>query len=307
MSKRYILQLCPLLSAGILQGFTAQKNIYSNRVVAYVENDIITQQQIRGEMMLIANQGSEESEMEKKLWEEVLNTMIAKKMIAKEFERMKGQLPESYIQKKYDEIQKTRFDDDPLKLTKALQQQGKSKASYKAWLREEAIISFMYEHNVHRPNSVSPLDIQKYYQANGEKFIQGKRFDIDQIIIKKEDAIPSVRECLKRGYSYEECCQDLSQIPGISLNRMENIDESEIVPIIIKKIAKLPIGSFSEESIELNDQVIFLGLRNVREARTLSLDEAREPIEQTLLEKKYQLLRQKWLDQLKQKAYCVVI
>jgi parvulin-like peptidyl-prolyl isomerase len=88
---------------------------------------------------------------------------------------------------------------------------------------------------------------------------------------------------------------------------MENVNENEIIPVIAEKIAKLSVGSFSEEPIELSGQFIFLGLHGIREARTLSLEEARESIEQILLEKKYQSLRQNWLDQLKRKAYCVII
>jgi hypothetical protein len=290
-------------------GFTVQKNVYNNHIVAYVENYAITKQQVESEIALIADQNTLNPEIKNKLWTKVLDALTEKEIIAKEFERMKGQLPESYVQKKYDEIQKTRFDNDPLKLVEALHRQGKSKTSYKTWIRKEAIVSCMYERNVHKPNSVSPLDIQNYYQTHREKFALGRQFDIDQIVVKKEDinTISSIQECLKKECSYETHRQNLSQIPGINLNHMEAINESEVLPIIAEKVVALPVGSFSNECIELDGQIIFLGLRGIREARTLSLCEVRESIEQTLLGERYQKLHQEWLDRLKQKAYWVAL
>jgi hypothetical protein len=292
---------------GTLHGFTVQKNVYSNYIVARVEDHVITKQQVEGEIALTTGGNTLAPEVKDELQTKVLDTLIEKKIIVKEFKRMKGQLPESYVPKKYDEIQKTHFDNDPLKLVEALHRQGKSKTSYKAWIQEEAIVSCMYERNVHKPNSVSPLDIQNYYQTHPEKFVQGKQFDIDQIMVKKEDTdtISSIQAYLKEECPYETHCQVLSQIPGITLSHMEAINESEVLPTIAEKITALPIGSFS--SVELDEQIIFLGLCNIREARTLSLTETRESIEQTLLGERHQKLRQEWLDRLKQKAYCVIL
>jgi hypothetical protein len=320
-------KFCSILSAGvlllssILHGFTAQKNVYSNCIVAYAEDYVITKQQVESEIYVITKQQVEsemaftdnwsvlDPEAKNQLWTETLNGLIEKEMIVKEFGRMKGQLPESCIQKKYEEVQKTRFDDDPLKLAEALHRQGESKVSYKARIKKEVIVSCMYERNVHKPNSVSPLDIQNYYQTHLEKFVQGRQFDIDQIIVKKEDTdtIASIQERLKEECSYEAHCQSLLQIPGINFSHMEAINESEVLPIIVEKITALPIDSFSDEFIELDGQIVLLGLRGIREARTLPINEVRESIERTLLGERYQKLRQEWLDQLKQKAYCVVL
>jgi hypothetical protein len=302
-----IFPLYILLPMGMLHGFTAQKNVYDNHIAAYVEDRIITKQQLESEVMLMTNQNVLKSEPESALRAKALDALLEKRMIIKEFERLKGQIPESYIQKRYDEVQKTRFDDDSLQLVEALHRQGKSRTSYKAELREEVIVSCMYERNVHKPNVVSPLDIQNYYQTHGTEWVQGRRFDIDQITLEKgdSDALLSVQECFK--YPYETCCQHLSQIPNGSFQHMENIGEDEVLPIIAEKIAGLSVGSFTPEFIELGEKIIFLGLRNVREARVLSINEVWENIEQTLSGERYQCLRQKWLDQLKQKAYCVIL
>jgi hypothetical protein len=294
---------------GMLHGFTAQKGVYSNHIVAYVEDGIITKQQIEMEMVLASKGNSLTPEAEGELRTKVRDALIEKKMIAKEFERMKGQLPEFYIQKKYDEIQKTRFDDDPLKLMEALRRQGTTKTGYKARLREDAVVSCMYEHNIHKPNSISPLDIQNYYQAHRAEFVRDRQFDIDQVIVKKEDvsALLLIQECLGSGGSYETCCQRLSQIAGVSLNHMDNISKNEVLPVIAEKMATLSVGSFSREFIEIDGSVVCLGLRSVREAHALSIGEAWESIESILLNKQYQWLYRKWFDQLKQKAYCVIL
>jgi hypothetical protein len=277
--------------------------------MAYVEDSVITKQQIEMEVTLASRGNPLSPEAKSELERRVRDALIENKMIAKEFERMKGQLPEFYVQKKYDEIQRMRFDGDPLKLMEALRHQGTTKMGYKDRLREDAIVSCMYERNIHKPNSVSPLDIQSYYQAHRAEFVRGKQFDIDQIIVKKEDtnALSLVQECLKGECSYGECYRRLSQIVGVSLNRMDNIAESEVLPAIAEKMATIPVGSFGHEFVEIDGSVVSLGVRGVREAHALSLGEAWEDIELVLLNEQCQWLHRQWLDQLKQKAYCVIL
>jgi cobalamin biosynthesis protein CobT len=149
--------------------------------------------------------------------EKNLNTIMDKKIIAKEFKRMKGQIPEFYVQKRCDTVLKTRFGDDPLKISKALYGQGKTKLTYKDDILEEVIMECMCERNVTKTNNVIPLEIQDYYDLHRSELVQKRQFDIDQIIVKKEDqeAIARINEYLASGWSYEKEYQEISQIPGV--------------------------------------------------------------------------------------------
>jgi hypothetical protein len=91
------------------------------------------------------------------------------------------------VQKKYDEVVKTHFDGDRLKLEDTLRENGKTKREFKKELRENGIVDFMYEHNVTIPNIVSPRDIQNYYDTHKSEMKQEQRINLDQIAVKKDN------------------------------------------------------------------------------------------------------------------------
>ncbi|MDR1303529.1 MAG: SurA N-terminal domain-containing protein, partial [Puniceicoccales bacterium] len=175
--------LFSLFQSTVTYAFVAQKNIYQNYIVARVENSVITKQQLENQWTFAQRGEVVNPQLESDQKTKILNAMVEKKIIAKEFERIKGQLSENYIQKKYDSIQKIHFEGDALQFAEALHRQGQTKLSYKAYLREEAVVECMYERNVIKPNTVSPLEIQTYYDTHLSQFIQGKRFDVDQVAV----------------------------------------------------------------------------------------------------------------------------
>jgi hypothetical protein len=298
-----------LLQSAVSYAFVAQKNVYQNYIVARVENSIITRQQVENQWAFFQGEKTVAPQVENEQKTKILNAMVEKKIIVNGFERMKGQLPEHYIQKKYDSIQKKYFEGNPLQFVEALNRQGQTKLNYKAHLREEAIVECMYERNVIKPNTVSPLEIQTYYDAHRSQLTQKKRFDIDQITVPKDatETISAVKICLEKGAPYEESCRQLSQISGVNVNRMDDLSENDVLPAIAEKITKMTENSFAHTPVPCGDQIVFLGLRTVKNAHTPTLSEARERIELTLLGEKYQSLRQRWIDSLKKKSYYVLL
>ncbi|MDR0590404.1 MAG: peptidyl-prolyl cis-trans isomerase [Puniceicoccales bacterium] len=301
--------LSGLLQSAVIHAFVAKENVYQNYIVARVENNIITKQQLENQWAFAQREKIVDPQAENEQKTKILNAMVEKKIIAKEFERMKGQLPENYIQKKYDSIQKKHFEGDALQFAEALHRQGQTKLSYKTYLREEAIVECMYERNVIRPNTVSPLEIQTYYDAHRPQLVQGKRFDVDQITVPKDavETISAIKICLEKGAPYEESRRQLSQIPGINVSRMDDLSETDILPAIAEKITEMTENSFADTPVSCGDRMVFLGLRAVKNAHTPTLSEARERIESTLLDEKYQSLRQRWIDGLKKKSYYVIL
>jgi hypothetical protein len=87
--------------------------------VAYVEDSVIKKQQVETEVILAAMVEPVSQEAETELRTTVRDALAKNKMTGKEFDRMKGQLPGSHVQKKYDAIQRTGFDNNPLTLVGA--------------------------------------------------------------------------------------------------------------------------------------------------------------------------------------------
>lgn len=287
-----------LLSMGMLHGSTAQNIVYKNKIAAHVENRAITTWQI--------NQEATRSKISHR---EALEVLSEKIFIVCEFVRIRGQLPENYAQKECDKIRKTRFDNDYLKFSDALKKNGKTKQSFENELREKAIVGFMYDCNVTRPSTVSPLDTQNYYNAHKSEMKQGRQISFDQIAISKENqkSIEDVKKCIKSGNNYEEIFERLSKIPNANINRNDDLLCADILPTVVQKVETMALNSFSDEGIELGNHIMFFGLRKIKEERLLTLTEASANIERILLNKRYQQLRQDWLDSLRKKAHYIVI
>jgi hypothetical protein len=298
-----------LLQGAMLHAFIVQKNVYQNYIMAHAEDSVITKQQLENQLALAQKGKKVDLQAENELKAKILDAMIEKKIVVKEFERMRGEFPESHIQKKYDFIQKAHFGGDALGFAGALRAQGQTKFTYMTYLREEAIVECMCERNVMRPSTVSPLEIQAYYDAHRPQLVQEKRFDVDQIIVGKarEEAISAIKTCLAEGAPYEESYGKLSRIPGVSASRMDDLSAGDVVPAIAEKIGTMAENSFASTPVLCGDQMVFLGLRAVKNAHALTLAEARERIECILLGEKYQSLRQRWINGLKKKSYYVIL
>jgi hypothetical protein len=281
----------------MLHGFTAQNIVYENKIAAYVEDRIITTQQI--------HQEATRSEIS---LQKALDALSEKIIIVKEFDRMHGQIPTNLVKQEYDKI-KNRFGDNHEKFICTLAQKGKTEQSFKNEVRENTIIRTMYDHNVTRPSIASPRDIQDYYDTHKSELKQERQISFDQIETRKENqkSIEEIKNYIKNGGDYEEIFQHLSKIPDVKVNRDDGLPYADILPMVAQKVETIALNSFSDESMEISDHIMFFGLRKIEEEHPLTLAEANGRVERILLDKRYRRLRQDWLDSLRKKAYYIVL
>jgi hypothetical protein len=294
-----------LLQSEMLCASSSRGSVYENRIAAYVEDRVITTQQVEVEVGRWTSGNGTDADARKK----VLEALSEKIIITKEFERMQGKLPENFVQNRYDEILKSRFNSDRLKFEEALREWGKTKRSFKDKIREDAIIEFMYGRNVTSPSMVSPGAIRSYFYAHAPEIKSEKRVSLDQAVIKagNPQLVETVKNCIKNESNYEKLIQQLSEIPHVLMNRNDDLLFKDVLLSVAQKVETLPPNSFDSEGLEIEGSIVFLGLRKVEEPRVLTLVEASSNIERILLDEKYQQLRKKWLDDLKKKAYYVVL
>jgi hypothetical protein len=88
---------------------------------------------------------------------------------------------------------------------------------------------------------------------------------------------------------------------------MDALLESDLLSVITKKIEKMSINSLDKEPIDFGNQIVFIGLRGVREVHSLSLNEANKSIERILLNEKNQSRLANWVDGLRKKSYCLAL
>lgn len=277
--------------------------VYSNRIVAEVEGTIITSQEVAIESIL-TNGGVVPKEKEQEIGDMVLKQMIDRRIITKEFERMQGKLPEGYEQKQYDSLVTSKFGGDYRRFEEILHTQGKSKRSYQKDLKDQAIVGYMFDRNVTMPSSVSPREIAHYFDTHQSELTRAPHISFDQFLISGDGTKQIVRSILGENLTYNETCNALDQLDDVVLTPMDDVPDTDLLPQVADALKTMKLEQFHE--VNLGDQAVLLGLRSYEPSRPLTIHEASTQIEHLLVSQRYDEKKEHWLNELKQKAYCVV-
>lgn len=278
--------------------------VYFNNIEAEIEGSVITLQEVEMSASLLEPQvkGDEARKM-------ALDSLVESEVIVREFERNQGHLPDNYVRKKYEEVLRTKFNNDPTKLAAALFAQGMTKRDYEEKIRKDAIEGYMVTRNVLVPSLVSPNAIQAYYEEHRDEMVAGERVTFDQIVITDENrlsleaAVTDIQKMPSEAL-YMETCTKLENIPGVALNTMESILVSDIQPEIAQKIQAMEPHTF--QYIEVGDYAFWVGLRNREPAHMLDIEEVSDRIKSVLIEQQSEQLKKHWIESLLAKAYYVV-
>jgi peptidyl-prolyl cis-trans isomerase C len=183
---------------------------------------------------------------------------------------------------------------DDLAFRKALSDSGRS---YEHWLAElkgsmlEKLVLVEIMKTTPRPNEA---EIKSFYEQNKSSFAEPPKVRIRQIILETEEQAKNIRTELSRGKKFEDLAKKYSigaeassggDLGWIERGVSEMFDYAFRLGVGQKsQIIKTPLGYTIYE------------LRGRKEAKTLSLAEAKPRIERQLLAQKEQLLYSKWLE-----------
>jgi peptidyl-prolyl cis-trans isomerase SurA len=224
MKKRILLSLI----LGIL--FTICPNSYGavllDRIVAIVNNDIITWSELRGTIEMEARmvlEGLEGEEKEKRIQEirkTFLNTMIDIKLQIQEAQRAglsvgSGET-DADIKKKYNLTEEA--------FIGSLKAEGLDIEGYKVKLSEQILISKIVRHKVSENILISDSDIEEYSGAHRDQYHRKEKVKIRQIFFTrpeddslKSEAETRAEEVLRRiqnGEDFESLAREFSEDPS---------------------------------------------------------------------------------------------
>ncbi|UPA28264.1 MAG: peptidylprolyl isomerase [Verrucomicrobiota bacterium] len=281
--------------------------VYFNNIEAEVEGTVVTFQEVEMEAAMLEPQFRGDEARKK-----ALNSHMEREVIVREFERNKGRLPDNYVQKKYDEILKTKFGDDRTRLASALYARGMTKRDYEEEIRKDAIEGYMFSHNVMLPSMVSPREIQDYYDAHVSEMVDGERATFDQVVVTDENrlSLEAVVANVAQGKAsdpkalYEETCAKLRETPEVVLNTMESVSLSDIQPEIAECVKSMDLNTF--QRVEVGEHALWIGLRSREPSRSLPIDEVSDDIKNILIGQQSEKLKKHWIEGLMAKAYHVV-
>lgn len=290
-----------------------------NGIAAVVEDEIITFEELRKEMapLLRQVQGESRSNAEfdqkmKELYLEVLQSLVDRIIIVKEFYKKEYNIPRTIIENEFDNVLMEDFNNDRTQLLEHLRQEGMTMREFRKRLHEQIIVSVMRGQMRKSQSEISPEKIETFYNESKIHFYQEESVHLSLIMLKPiaeespdllmQTAQKIIAE-LKRGARFSDLAQRYSQDARRDrggdwgwINRADLREE-------LSEIAfDLETGRHSEP-IPLGEQIFIIKVEEKREEGIQPLTEVRERIENILVGQIARQAQQRWLDRLRKDAY----
>ncbi len=327
MKNFLIIALLSILSSSTLLGqqltnapmqqVPVKKNVSSDNIIAIVEGKIITNEDLKKEIMPLVAQIRRASRNEfefnqrvKNLHVEVLENMINKVLIVKDFNDKGMQIPQSYLDTAFDDYLAKEFNSDRNAFLKYLQREGKTVKEFKQEQSDTMIVEYMQGQKRKSVSEVSPAKIKEYYEENKSKWFQPESIKLSQIMLKKSTT-KNINELLldiisraKAGEDFSELAKKYGQDKSIAEKGGDWgwYKKGELVSQIDEVAFKLNVGDISE-AIELGDFVYILKADEKKAEGVQDMEQAREQIEWTLVSQNAAVEYRKWVEKLRKNAY----
>ncbi|MFT3869728.1 MAG: peptidyl-prolyl cis-trans isomerase [Nibricoccus sp.] len=297
---------------------------FANGIAAVAEDKIITVDDIRREIAPLVPEIQRTSKNEKEfnerlesLQEDVVQNLIDRVLIVKEFFKEKDgepkkQIPASYIDNQISEILITQFDNDRSKFLGYLRSRGKTMRDYRKEVEEDMIYGYMRQQQRKSQSIVSPVKVETYYKENQDKFFREDGVHLRLIQFRREegetdqaltDKANTVLNRMKAGEKFEDIAKEVSQ----DTRRSKGGDwgwqkRSDLKPELSDPLFQLAKGEVTKP-IVMPEGAFLLYVEDRRFAGVQSIDEVRDEIERILVQQMARVSQDRWLERLRRNGY----
>jgi peptidyl-prolyl cis-trans isomerase SurA len=172
---------------------------FANGIAAIAEQKVITVDDIRREIAPLIPQIQRDARNEREfneklesLQDQVIQDLIDKVLIVKEFRKAKDEkevrrIPESYIDNRIADILTEQFDNDRSKFLAYLRGKGVTLREYRAEIEEDIIYHYMQQQQRKSQSVVSPVRIETFYRENKDRFFQEDSVHLRLIQLSRVD------------------------------------------------------------------------------------------------------------------------
>ncbi len=318
-----ILAILAILASIALSGLRAQDSRdqwdqpYVNGIAAVVEDRIITLEELRREIAPLVPQIRLESrnrqEFDQRIADvtnEVLQNMIDRILIIREFNNSGYQIPQTYLDSEYADYITTEFDGDRPRFLNFLQSQGMTVRQFRSDLRDRIIVNFMRGRMRRSQTEVSPAKIEEYYLKNDSQFFKEEAIRLRQILLSPNDnadarqkKVDAVIAELESGTPFADVARKYSQDERRSeggdwgwINRSDIRKELADVAFSTQK------GAYSHPVV-LDGFTFILFVEDTRQEGVQPLNAVREQIEIAITSQLARQAQEQWIERLRRNAY----
>ncbi len=288
-----------------------------NGIAAIVEDRVVTYEQIRMEMapLMPGISNLPQDKLREKISsisKDILQNLVDRILIVKQFEEDGMIIPKSYVETRYDDVITKDFGGDRAQFLGYLKRNNRTVRQFRKELEEKVIVQSMRSRMQRTQAEISPEKIEKYYRENKVAFFQEDKIFLQQILLSpyaEETADLLLQEGariiseLKKGIPFGDLAQKYSK------DEMRNNDgewgwikRNEIRKELEDRAFELDPGEFTIPLL-VDKNVFILRVKEKKVKGVKPLDDVRDEIENKLSEKIAQDAQKRWIERLRQKAY----
>jgi len=287
-----------------------------NKVVAVINDEILTQQDVDHLLAILYAQYSQEykgDELVARMEEakkDILKQMIEDKLILSRAKELNIKVRDDEVKDKLLYI-KSGFPSEEV-FNDTLRVQGITVADLKNRYRDQILMKKVVDFEVRSRISVLPSEITDYYERRRADFKLNERYKVRHILIKADNdvayelakvEIEQIYNKLKEGQDFAQLSAEYSQDPNKEQGGdMGYIQKGEMLPELEKEIFSLKPGEFSGP-IKSKVGYHLFKVEDISYSGYASLDDVQRDIKALLFHQKMKQRLEEWLANLRSKAY----
>lgn len=277
-----------------------------DKVVAIVNNEVITQKDLNDFLNFIRMQYSAEfkgKELEEKvssMRQDLLQRLIEDRIMLQQAKNEKFDQDPLRVKLKIGEIKK-RYPTES-EFERDLAKQGLVQADLENKIREQMLMHNIVEQKVRSKVVIRPDEITNFYEQNKGKFLKPEERALTLVILQDKDLADAVSYQLQLGKKLEE----LAGKYAFTTDKLSVLAGQQLRLEIQDTVFKLGLNEVSKP-VKIDEQYFIFRLDNILGSQQLTLVQAQDNIQAYLFEKKLQEGLAKWLDELKKQSYIKIL
>jgi peptidyl-prolyl cis-trans isomerase SurA len=291
-----------------------------DKIVAVVNDQSITNSEIENAMkplvqQLKADRGNK-AEIDKRMDEarkEVIERLVEEKLILQEAKKLKVEVKDEEIEERVQLI-KSKFPDEQ-SFQIAMSKQAVNMWELKKVYKDQIMVKKMVRQYVRGHLKIAPTQIADYYQKHINEFNLPDAVWVAEILIKykpyeeslkTERTAAQVMDLLSAGADFEVVARKYSEGPNAADGGdIGWVERGAMTAEVDSVIFGLKEGEHSNP-IKTNVGIVIFKVKSVRTERFKPLETVKPDIEELLLDQNAKLTIDKWIKELKEKAYISV-
>jgi peptidyl-prolyl cis-trans isomerase SurA len=294
-----------------------------NRVVAVVNNEVITLYELNARMKEMTGEAPEElmlknQAMYRDAREKILEMLIVEKIAQAKIKELKIQVTDrqvdAYIEKVKRDNQMTQED-----MVAALEKEGLSYEKYRERIRKDIERAQLIEYEVRSKIIIREESVQKYYEEHKGTFGVAEKVELAGIFLmrKNSKSEEEMRELyrkaqdivakLKAGADFKQMAGEYSEGPGAKQGGdLGQFTVDQLEPGLKSLVEALPEGGISDPVVRPNGIQIIKVIKK-QTGKIRSFEEMKEAIYGILYQEEVNRRYQSWIKELRENAYTRIV